>query len=466
MAEPKPKLHVAVFPWLALGHMIPYLQLSKLIARKGHTVSFISTARNISRLPNISSDLSVNFVSLPLSQTVDHLPENAEATTDVPETHIAYLKKAFDGLSEAFTEFLEASKPNWIVYDILHHWVPPIAEKLGVRRAIFCTFNAASIIIIGGPASVMIQGHDPRKTAEDLIVPPPWVPFETNIVYRLFEAKRIMEYPTAGVTGVELNDNCRLGLAYVGSEVIVIRSCMELEPEWIQLLSKLQGKPVIPIGLLPATPMDDADDEGTWLDIREWLDRHQAKSVVYVALGTEVTISNEEIQGLAHGLELCRLPFFWTLRKRTRASMLLPDGFKERVKERGVIWTEWVPQTKILSHGSVGGFVTHCGWGSAVEGLSFGVPLIMFPCNLDQPLVARLLSGMNIGLEIPRNERDGLFTSASVAETIRHVVVEEEGKIYRNNGASQQKKIFGNKRLQDQYADGFIEFLENPIAGV
>lgn len=105
MAEPNPKLHVAVFPWLALGHIIPYLQLSKLIARKGHTVSFISTARNISRLPNISSDLSVNFVSLPLSHTVDHLPENAEATTDVPETHIAYLKKAFDGLSEAFSEF-------------------------------------------------------------------------------------------------------------------------------------------------------------------------------------------------------------------------------------------------------------------------------------------------------------------------------------------------------------------------
>ncbi|EFH42937.1 hypothetical protein ARALYDRAFT_358754 [Arabidopsis lyrata subsp. lyrata] len=202
MAEPNLKLHVAVFPWLALGHMIPYLQLSKLIARKGHTVSFISTARNISRLPNISSDLSVNFVSLPLSHNVDHLPENAEATTDVPGTHIAYLKKAFDGLSEAFSEFLEASKPNWIVYDILHHWVPPIAEKLSVRRAIFCTFNAASIVIISGPASVMIHGHDPRKTAEDLTVPPPWVLFETNIVYRLFEARRIVEYPTAAVEGL------------------------------------------------------------------------------------------------------------------------------------------------------------------------------------------------------------------------------------------------------------------------
>ncbi|KFK28226.1 hypothetical protein AALP_AA8G488700 [Arabis alpina] len=356
---------------------------------------------------------------------------------------------------------MESSKPDWIVYDILHHWVPPIAEKLGVRRAMFCTLNAASIIIISGPASIMIHGRDPRKTVEDLIEPPPWVPFETEIVYRLFEARRIMEYPTAGINGAELNDNYRTGMTYFGSEVIAIRTCMELEPEWIQLLSKLQGRPVIPIGLLLPSPVDEADDEGSWLDIKEWLDRQRVKSVVYVAFGTEVTVSDEEIQGLAHGLELCGLPFFWTLRKRTGASVFLPDGFKERVKGRGVVRTEWVPQTYILGHASVGGFVTHCGWGSAVEGLSFGVPLIMFPCNLDQPLVARFLGGMSIGLEISRNDQDGSFTSASVADTIRLVVVEEEGKIYRDNAASQQKKVFGNKRLQDQYADGFIEFLEN-----
>ncbi|KAL0718477.1 hypothetical protein Bca4012_067799 [Brassica carinata] len=464
MAEPNHKLHVAVFPWLALGHMIPYLQLSKLIATKGHTVTFISTPRNISRLPKTpsSDNLSINFVSLPLPNAVDNLPENAESTTDVPETHIGYLKKAFDGLSESFSEFLQASQPDWIVHDILHYWVPPIAEKLGVRRAIFCTFTAASIIIINGPSSIMIHGRDPRKTVEDLVAPPPWVPFETNIVYRPFEARRFMEYPTAGVTGAELNDNYRTGLTYAGTEVIAIRTCMELEPEWIQLLSKIHGKTVIPIGLLPATTTDDdADDEKTWLDIREWLDTQRAKSVVYAALGTEVSVSDKEIQGLAQGLELCGLPFFWTIRKRAGASVVLPDGFEERVKGRGVIRTEWAPQARILSHGSIGGFVTHCGWGSAVEGLSFGVPLIMFPCNLDQPLVARMLAGMNIGLEIPRDERDGSFTSASVAETIRLVVVEEEGKIYRDTAKSMQKKVFGNKRLQDQYVDSFIKFMEN-----
>jgi hypothetical protein len=29
------ELHIAIFPWLAFGHKIPYLELAKLIAQKG-----------------------------------------------------------------------------------------------------------------------------------------------------------------------------------------------------------------------------------------------------------------------------------------------------------------------------------------------------------------------------------------------------------------------------------------------
>ncbi|KAK6775059.1 hypothetical protein RDI58_026060 [Solanum bulbocastanum] len=57
MAENSKKMHIAVFPWLAFGHMIPYLELSKLIAQKGHKISFISTPRNIDRLPILPPNL-------------------------------------------------------------------------------------------------------------------------------------------------------------------------------------------------------------------------------------------------------------------------------------------------------------------------------------------------------------------------------------------------------------------------
>jgi hypothetical protein len=106
MADEPQKLHIAMFPWLAFGHMIPSLELGKLIARKGHRVSFISTPRNIERLPKIPPDLLplITFVKLPLPH-VENLPENAEATMDVPHHIIPYLKIAHDGLQQPLSHF-------------------------------------------------------------------------------------------------------------------------------------------------------------------------------------------------------------------------------------------------------------------------------------------------------------------------------------------------------------------------
>lgn len=84
MANDEKKLHIAMFPWLAFSHMIPYLELAKLIASKGHRISFASTPRNFDRLPKLPPSLAslVNFVKLTLPH-VDNLPENAEATIDM-----------------------------------------------------------------------------------------------------------------------------------------------------------------------------------------------------------------------------------------------------------------------------------------------------------------------------------------------------------------------------------------------
>nr|TKV92402.1 hypothetical protein SEVIR_9G161240v2 [Setaria viridis] len=46
-----PPLRIVIFPWLAFGHLLPYLELAELLASRDHRVSFISTPGNIARLP-------------------------------------------------------------------------------------------------------------------------------------------------------------------------------------------------------------------------------------------------------------------------------------------------------------------------------------------------------------------------------------------------------------------------------
>lgn len=94
------KLHIVMFPWLAFGHIIPFLELSEAIVRKGHKISFISTPRNIDRLPKLRPNVSssMTFVKIPLPQ-VEGLPENAEATMDVGSEDVDFLKKAYDLIS-------------------------------------------------------------------------------------------------------------------------------------------------------------------------------------------------------------------------------------------------------------------------------------------------------------------------------------------------------------------------------
>uniref|UniRef100_A0A5B6ZI66 Uncharacterized protein n=1 Tax=Davidia involucrata TaxID=16924 RepID=A0A5B6ZI66_DAVIN len=277
------KLHIAMFPWLAFGHMIPYLELAKLIAQKGHKISFLSTPRNIDRLPKPTPNLTplINFVKLPLPH-IDNLPENSEAAIDVPYDEVKYLKLAFDKLQHPITLFLQTSSPDWVFFDFAPHWLGPIAAELNVSSAFF-SICIATFLACLGPPSVLMDGGDDRCKPEDFTVPPKWVRFKTTVTYRLFEILRIFD----SVTGDDGNvsDLYRFGATIKGCDVVAVRSCSEFEPEWLRLLEEIYRKPVIPVGQLPSTAFSGGDEEedDTWRGIKEWLDKQGRGSVVYVA---------------------------------------------------------------------------------------------------------------------------------------------------------------------------------------
>ncbi|KAJ0966266.1 hypothetical protein J5N97_027404 [Dioscorea zingiberensis] len=457
-------LHIAVFPWLAFGHMMPLLELSKSLAKRGHHISFISTPRNISRLlpqipPSISSLIHVIPLSLP---KVHELPENAEATSDVPPEKVQFLKLALDGLQQPFAKFLSESskKPDWIILDFATPWAPPIAAEFSIPCIFFTVFTASALVYYGPEKELSPDGS--RKTPEQFSVPPSWIPFPSNLAYSLHGARLLINNVyTKNVSG--LPDICRFGATLHGCKLVAPRACMEIEPECLTLLPELYNKPVVPVGLLSPS---NTKTSSTTTDhdhnlILNWLDKQRPRSVVYVAFGSEATLSIELLHELALGLEMSELHFLWVLRKPVGfVGEVLPEGFEERTRERGVVTMGWVPQLDVLGHLAVYGFLTHSGWSSVIEALQFGHPLVLLPIFADQDINARMVEGRGFGVGVKRNEEDGSFDGEAVASALRLVMVEDEGEEIRIK-AKELSVVFGDKERQEQYVDDFVKHLRD-----
>ncbi|KAI3918786.1 hypothetical protein MKX01_042106 [Papaver californicum] len=74
-------------------------------------------------------------------------------------------------------------------------------------------------------------------------------------------------------------------------------------------------------------------------------------TILYISFGSQDTISRSQIMELAIGLQ------------------------KRQELHLGLLVRKWAPQLEILSHKCTSTFLSHCGWNSVLESLSFGVPV-------------------------------------------------------------------------------------------
>ncbi|CAN6165506.1 unnamed protein product [Urochloa humidicola] len=472
--EPTHPLHVVVFPWVAFGHIVPFLELAQQLARRGHFVTFVSTPRNLARTRPVPPELAPHIHFVPLPQPpVDGLPDGAEATSDIPPEKVEHLKIAFDGLAAPFAAFLAAAggeeaghrkRPDWILVDFAHHWLPPIADEHKVACALFLIFPAAFVAFIG--PRELNDAHHPRTAAEHFMSPPPWIPPPSPLAFRRHEAEWIAGAFRPNASGI--SDRDRFWKTQERCPLLACRCSREVDGALCPLLGELYGKPVVPCGLLApydaARAAADAVAGGAGVVeenavLLQWLDAQPARSVLYVAFGSDAPLSPEHVTALALGLELAGVRFIWALREAGGGAGMLPDGFERRVSGRGVVRVGWVAQVRVLAHAAVGGFFTHAGLSSLMECFLFGHPIVMLPLFADQGLTARLMEERRVGVEVPwRVDGGRAFAGEDVAAAVRRVMVEEEAEVFAGN-ARKLREILWDTARQEEYIDELVEHL-------
>ncbi|CDY70793.1 BnaAnng35060D, partial [Brassica napus] len=167
--------------------------------------------------------------------------------------------------------------------------------------------------------------------------------------------------------------------------------------------------------------------------VLDWLNQQPDESVLYISFGSGGSLTAKLLTELAWGLEQSQQRFVWVVRPPIDGSSCsatpeyLPEGFVTRTSDRGLVVPSWAPQAEVLAHRAVGGFLTHCGWNSTLEGVVNGVPMIAWPLFAEQNMNAALLSD-ELGIAVRAEEAN---TRSEIEAIVRKVMAEEEGEEMR-----------------------------------
>ncbi|XP_031491648.1 UDP-glycosyltransferase 83A1-like [Nymphaea colorata] len=377
--------HALVVPYPAQGHVDPLMELSHRLAKLGILVTFVHTefshAHVMAALPeNCFGEYNggIRLVTIPDGAANDEeRRDRSRFFVVIKRSMPSFLEELIVKINER-----EENKITYVIVDGFIGFLLNVAEKLKIPRAAFfpaSTWQLAILLNIGKLLDSgfinhngSVQNYDKAADILEDVHPirpkhPCWVNYK-DVKWQVICFKYL----------------CNNFEAVKHVDHILCNSFSELE---LPVFRHLNG--AVPIGpLLSANRSTLPQPSSFWaedLSCIDWLDQQPNCSVIYVSFGSMTVLRQQQISELALGLELTGRPFLWVCRPDLMefSPAIYPDGFLDRVSKQGRV-VNWTPQKEVLSHPSVACFLTHCGWNSALEGLSNGVPMLCWPYFFDQ----------------------------------------------------------------------------------
>ncbi|XP_060198908.1 7-deoxyloganetin glucosyltransferase-like [Lycium barbarum] len=449
------KPHAVCIPFPAQGHINPMLKLAKLLHIRGFHITFVNTEFNHRRLLKSRGPYSLNGLSSFRFQSIpDGLPpSNEDATQDVPSLCEACKTVCLAPFRDLVTRLNDNSSfppISCIISDAAMSFTLQVSEELGIPYLGFWTGSGCSLWALIQYPKLVEGGYFPLKDESylinghlDTIID--WIPGMEGI--------RLKNLPSFIRSRVD--EPSYIVMKYIVEEIVdkipkfsalIFNTIDTLESNVLQQIST-KFPAVYTIGPLHLpllnnlTQDDDLNSIGSNLwkedtDCLEWLDTKKPNSVVYVNFGSVTVMSNEQLIEFAWGLANIKMNFLWITRSDLVMgdSAILPHEFLAETKERGLLGG-WCPQEQVLSHPSIGGFITHCGWNSTLESISFGVPMLCWPFFADQQTNCWFICNRwGVGMEIDSNVKREV-----IEKLVRELMIGEKGKEMKENALKWKK---------------------------
>ncbi|THG09420.1 hypothetical protein TEA_028019 [Camellia sinensis var. sinensis] len=339
---------------MAPGHFIPMIDIAKLLAQHGVTVTVVTTPLIASRFNPIinraiESGLPLRLLSLRFPSVEAGLPEGCETVDTVPSLDlIRNFYVAIFLLQEPFEQLFETLEPSpsCIIADKIIAWLADTARKFQIPRIIFDGTSCFTLLCTHNLHITKV--HESVSESE---------PFELPGLPEKIQLKKSQLPPSINPGSLLVVQDFRVKIQAAEAEAygVVINSFEELESRYVDGYRKVKGDKVWCIGPLSLCNKDNLDkaQRGNKAAIDEnqclkWLDEQEPGSVVYACLGSIGRLSPLQLIEIGLGLEASKRPFVWVIKGGAKAAEIEKwveeDGFEERVQGKGLVIRGWAPQ--------------------------------------------------------------------------------------------------------------------------
>lgn len=438
-------LHALVVPYPTQSHIIPMMQFAKNLASRGVIVTFVTTHYTHARIAKAQDSQVDDPLGLQIrsAQISDGLPLDFDRSAHLFD----FFRSVDNNMGEELEKFIQnlnKSHPiSCVIADTLLFWSFDVTKKFGLPWISFWT-QPAIIYSIYYHAN-LLEAHSQSifkgsGTEDNILIDyipgvPPLQPrdlpsffwqrntdsdYVLDLLMKSFQSSRAADWVLCN--------------SFDGLDSPAVNALMSLKHPVF-----LVG-PQLPSGYFNGRSTDKGTRPGTMIltesDPSAWLDTKPNGSVIYVSFGSMTRPSKAQLEEIAIGLKNSRQPFLWVLRPDMVTSTVsdsLPEGFLDEIGSQCLI-VPWCNQLQVLSHPSVAGFITHCGWNSMLESISLGVPMIGLPFWSEQYTNCLLMADeWNLGISLRDGGGDSKVISRDdICSAVRKLVSDEGKEMKRN----------------------------------